>query len=146
MSGRATGGRGLGRFVRRFDEDQTTPLFLRILPKKYHKDFQSAGIQEQTVHNMINDVFAGNDIRDDLKYYLDLPARFRFVHVKETKPMYEKLCKDYQKKHENVKQQVVAIVKQQIKTKQKVLQKQTTPQKKQQTKKIHLNCDCRQTK
>lgn len=98
MSGRERGAKGLGRFVRKFDENETMPLFLQILPKKYHKDFQSANIREATLHTMINHLFEGLDIRDELSIYLDLPPRFRFVHVKETKPLYEKLCKKYQMK------------------------------------------------
>lgn len=143
MSGRATGGRGLGRFIRKFEEEQTVPLFLRILPKKYHKDFVSAEINEKTLHTMINHVFEGMDIRDELSSYLDMPPRFRFVNVKETKPLYEKLCKEYKKR--NSTQQVV-VLQQKQKTPVgpivQVRQKQKTIVSQQQNNKIKLKCIC----
>lgn len=132
MSGRATGGRGLGRFVRKFEQEQTLPLFLQILPKKYHKDFISADINEETLHTMVNNIFEGMDIRDELEYYLDMPPRFRFVNVKQTTPLYEKLCKEYKKKHS-----ITKTTPQQIRQKQKDVVKQ-----KQIEKKIKLKCTC----
>lgn len=59
---------------------------------------------------MINNVFEGIDIRDELDSYLHIPPRFRFVNMKETKPVYEKLCKEYKKK--NSTEQVVVQQKQ----------------------------------
>lgn len=143
MSGRATGGRGLGRFIRKFEEEQTVPLFLRILPKKYHKDFEAAEINENILHTIINNFFEGMDIRDELSSYLDMPPRFRFVNVKETKPLYEKLCKEYKKI--NSTQQVV-ILQQKQKTPVgpivQVRQKQKTIVSQQQNNKIKLKCIC----
>ena len=130
MSGRGRGGVGLGRFVRQFDENETMPLFLRILPKKYHKEFIDANLDEQSVHDLVNRVFQGGDVRDDLKYFLDIPPRFRLVNVKETKPVYEKLCKEYEKSRQKQK----VIVKQQQKV---VVAKQKTNNKK-----LNLKCEC----
>lgn len=143
MSGRGRGGAGLGRFKRQFDENETLPLFLRILPKKYHKELIDANMNEQSLHEMVNHVFQGHDVREDLRYFLDIPSRFRFVNIKETKPVYEKLCKDYEqsRQKQKQKQKVIQVVKQ----KQVV---QTVKQEaKQKTKKnkLHLQCDCETT-
>ena len=141
MSGRGTGGRGLGRFVRKFQEEQTIPLFLRILPKKYHKDFQSAEISEETLHTMLNNIFEGMDIRDELSSYLDMPPRFRFVNVKETKPVYEKLCREYKKR--NSPQQVVVLQQKQKTPVQPIVQvRQKQQNVSQQQKKMKLKCIC----
>jgi len=128
MSGRGTGNRGLGRFIRQFDQEQTTPLFLRILPKKYHKEFQSVQIKEETLHTLVNHIFEGMDVRDELQHYLDLPPRFRFVNVKDTRPIYDKLCKDYLKQTSRPQKTV----------QQKTAQKQQVKSKQ----KMTLKCDC----
>ena len=136
MSGRGLGGKGLGRFVRTFDEKETIPLFLRVLPKKYHDDFQAANINEKTLHTMINHLFEGIDVRDELASYMDMPPRYRFVQVKETRPLYEKLCKDYQKKEKQsvMKEKVVIAVKQ---------QKVSIPKQKTKQENLNLNCACK---
>lgn len=137
MSGRGRGGAGLGRFKRQFDQDETAPLFLRILPKKYHQEFVDANMNEQSLHEMINHVFQGHDVRDDLRYFLDIPPRFRFVNIKETRPVYEKLCRDYEQSRQKQKRvqqqkQVVQTVKQEAKQKTN-------------KRKLHLQCDCETT-
>lgn len=142
MSGRGTGGMGLGRFVRKFDQEQTIPLFLRILPKKYHKDFQSSEINENTLHTMVNNIFEGMDVRDELGSYLDMPPRFRFVNVKETKPLYEKLCREFNKQRSTTappQQQVIVRQKQKTAVVVPTIQKQKTPQKQN---KLKLKCIC----
>lgn len=147
MSGRETGGAGLGRFVRIFDANETVPLFLRILPKKYHKQFETTPIREPTLHKLVNQIFEGLDVRDELGSFLDLPQRFRFVNIKETKPIYEKLCKDYQNKNKTTSSSAVEPVKQK-KISQVVVvkqQKQKQEHKNKQiekSKKMTLKCLC----
>ncbi len=84
---------------------------------------------------MINNVFEGMDIRDELDSYLDMTPRFRFVNMKETKPVYEKLCKEYKKK--NSTEQVIVQQKQktpvqpivQVRQKQKTIVSQEQKKK-----------------
>lgn len=98
MSGRETGNRGLGRFVRHFDEKHTLSLAEKILPKKYHNVLREEAISETKMHKFVNNAFEGLDVREFLEPYVDLPDRFRLVKVKETRPLYEKLCRAYQQK------------------------------------------------
>ena len=111
-----------------------------MLPKKYHKDFEAAEINENILHTIINNFFEGMDIRDELGSYLDMPPRFRFVNVKETKPVYEKLCKEYKKR--NSTHQVVLQQKQKTPVQPivQIRQKQKTVVKQQH--KLKLKCVC----
>lgn len=148
MSGRGTGNRGLGRFIRKFDENETIPFFLRILPKKYHKEFQSIGIQENIVHKFINDVYEGGDVREELEHYLDIPPRFRFVGIKENKSLYDKLCKEYQNKTNQQTKQKTIVEQKQVQNKEPIKQKtivkqKETTQQKQKVKQIQLKCLCK---
>ena len=90
---------------------------------------------------MINHLFEGIDIRDELSSYLDMPPRFRFVNVKETKPLYEKLCNKYKKI--NSTQHVVVLQQKQKTPVQPIVQirqKQKTVVKQQH--KLKLKCVC----
>ncbi len=122
--------------------NKQSPYFYGSCPKKFYKDFVSAEISENTLHTMINNVFEGIDIRDELDSYLHIPPRLRFVNMKETKPVYEKLCKEYKKK--NSTEQVIVQQKQKTPVQPivQVRQKQKTIVSQEQKKKIKLNCIC----
>lgn len=124
MSGRGRGGHGLAVFRRSFEAEHTVPLLLHILPKKYHKELHENmdSTSEKTLHEIVNHVFQGDDIRDDLATILSIPPRFRFVRVKETRPQYERYCQEYAKRRASPaiqKQQAAATPLQEKKTKLK---------------------------
>jgi len=75
-------------------------MFLKVLPKKYHKVFFEKDFPDSTVEKWLHIVVDGQPwektkLRQDLTFYLDSEKPVRFVGVSEITPAYKKEQKGY---------------------------------------------------
>lgn len=97
MSGRGKGGKGLGAYRRHIEEHQSVPLFLSILPKKYHNTFKDKKIHQSNVEYWLHKIFEGvpwevRSVKEELGQYLSVsPEKIRFMRVANMTPSYSSL-------------------------------------------------------
>ena len=102
MSGRGKGNKGLGVYRARLAPEDAKQLFLRVLPKKYHKNvLEKKNISPATIETWLNTIVEGQDwqkrnLRQQLATQLSLPSTLsRFIKVEEITPVYIEKKKEH---------------------------------------------------
>lgn len=100
MSGRGKGGKGLGAYHAHISPKMAKTMFLKVLPKKYHKVFLEKDFDNFTVERWLNTVLEGPNwkkttLRQELTQQFQADKPVRFVKVAELTPAYSRQKKDY---------------------------------------------------
>lgn len=103
MSGRGKGDKGLGRYRANIDPKGSKVLFLRVLPKKYHKAVQDKKFPDATIEHWLHTILEGQEwerrnLRQEITQQLGSDKTIRFVKVEEITPVYAQMKKDYNTK------------------------------------------------
>jgi hypothetical protein len=108
MSGRGTGGKGLGVYRPSISDEDALKFFFMILPKKYHLNEALIDwiypLSMTEVTEMVDAVFKGDDYkretyRETIADILGIPT-VKFMNVENTRPMYQKAVRHFKKLHQ----------------------------------------------
>jgi hypothetical protein len=103
MSGRGKGNKGLGVYRQKIELGETLPIFLTILPQKYHKVFIEGNVPKSVIEHWLSKVFDGekweiSDVKEEIQTILDIKTSIRFVKVNDTRKIYNELKKIHETK------------------------------------------------